>query len=90
MAASSRQQGVDKELVKAQVPNSWLLPAALPGLLAALTAACQQGGDAALANRLRTLIRFLHKAQAQPAQPASGEDLCRILLLLTSDSITTL
>ena len=56
-----------------QLPNSPLLPGALPSLLAALTTACQQGGDAALANRLRTLIRSLHKAQAVQARPGVGE-----------------
>lgn len=50
-----------------QVPNSPLLPTALPALLAALTAACQQGGDAALANRLKALITAMTKAKAEAA-----------------------
>ena len=44
-----------------------MLPTALPALLAALTAACQQGGDAALANRLKALLTALTKAKAEPA-----------------------
>ncbi len=56
-----------------QVPSSPLLPAALPALLAALTAACQQGGDAALANRVRGLVVALGKAQAQAASPTPGD-----------------
>ena len=50
-----------------QVPNSPVLPTALPALLAALTAACQQGGDAALANRLKALLTALTKAKAEAA-----------------------
>ena len=44
-----------------------MLPTALPALLAALTAACQQGGDTALANRLRALLTALTKARAEAA-----------------------
>ena len=56
---------VAKQGVLLQVPNSPVLPTALPALLAALTAACQQGGDAALANRLKALLTALTKAKAE-------------------------
>lgn len=55
-----------------QVPSSPLLPAALPALLGALTGACQQGGDAALAKRLQALLMAFTKGQAQPLPSASG------------------
>lgn len=55
-----------------QVPSSPVVPAALPALLAALTRACQQGGDAALANRLRALVSALGKAQAHSQISISG------------------
>ena len=57
------------------MPSSPLLPAALPALLAALTAACQQGGDAALANRLKALITALTKAKAESTTQTSTEAL---------------
>ena len=60
-----------------QVPSSPLLPAALSSLLAALTAACQQGGDAALANRLKALFAGLAKAQAHSSTSASGVAILR-------------
>lgn len=44
-----------------------MLPTALPALLAALIAACQQGGDAALANRLKALLTALTKVKAEAA-----------------------
>lgn len=44
-----------------------MLPTALPALLAALTAACQQGGDAALANRLKAMLTAMTKAKAEAA-----------------------
>ena len=44
-----------------------MLPTALPALLAALAAACQQGGDAALANRLKVLLTAFTKAKAEAA-----------------------
>ena len=59
-------RGSDK-LGVLQVPNSPVLPTALPALLAALTAACQQGGDAALANRLKAMITVMTKAKAEGA-----------------------
>ncbi|KAL3158646.1 hypothetical protein ABBQ32_011390 [Trebouxia sp. C0010 RCD-2024] len=55
------------EIYVKKVPNSPVLPTALPALLAALTAACQQGGDAALANRLKAMITAMTKAKAEAA-----------------------
>jgi len=55
-----------------QVPSSPLLAAALPALLGALTGACQQGADAALAKRLHVLLMLFAKGHAQPAPSASG------------------
>ncbi|KAL3135482.1 hypothetical protein ABBQ38_005962 [Trebouxia sp. C0009 RCD-2024] len=54
-------------LLEIYVPNSPVLPTALPALLAALTAACQQGGDAALANRLKAMLTAMTKAKAEAA-----------------------
>ena len=62
-----------------QVPSSPLLPAALPALLSALTGACQQGGDAALAKRLQALLMAFTKGQAQSSPSASGHYLALVL-----------
>ena len=62
-----------------QVPSSPLLPAALPALLGALTGACQQGGDAALAKRLQALLMAFTKGQAQALPSASGPHLALFL-----------
>ncbi|DBB15045.1 TPA: hypothetical protein ACH3X3_004628 [Trebouxia sp. C0006] len=61
------------EIYIKKVPSSPLLAAALPALLGALTGACQQGADAALAKRLHVLLMLFAKGHAQPAPSASGE-----------------
>jgi len=65
-----------------QVPSSPLLAAALPALLAALTGACQQGGDAALAKRLHALLMLFTKGQAHSAPFASGASSAVLVALL--------
>ncbi|DBB02081.1 TPA: DNA-directed DNA polymerase [Trebouxia sp. C0004] len=60
------------EIYMKKVPTSPLLAAAVPALLGALTGACQQGGDAALAKRLHALLMLFAKGHAHSVPSASG------------------
>ena len=58
-----------------------MLAAALPALLGALTGACQQGADAALAKRLHVLLMLLAKGHAHSVPSASGTSFAVLVAL---------